>query len=170
MSALRVLSFCCLRPCDRRSCMMSILHGTTVPLWYLSTMKTIVRNDGEGEKLWFYGGGVHTWKVTAEDTDGMLGIFEDTLERGKTTPLHKHPESDELIYVLEGEILIYAEGNPRTVGQGGVVFTPRGVPHALVVTSERARVLSMVTPAARIEPFYRKASTLGESGPIDFGK
>jgi quercetin dioxygenase-like cupin family protein len=133
-------------------------------------MKTIVQNDGEGEKHWFSGGGVHTWKVTAEQTQGMLGIFEDTLERGKTTPLHAHPESDEIVYVLEGEITIHNEGNPRTLGKGGVVFTPRGVPHAFVVTSERARILAIVTPAEHVESFYRKASVPGESGPVDFGK
>jgi quercetin dioxygenase-like cupin family protein len=133
-------------------------------------MNTIVQNDGEGEKLWFSGGGVHTWKVTADQTQGRLGIFEDTLERGKTTPLHAHPESDEIVYVLEGEIMIHYEGNPRTVGKGGVVFNPRGVAHAFVVTSERARILSIVTPAERVETFYRKASVPGESGPVDFGK
>ena len=133
-------------------------------------MKTIVIDGGEGEKLWFSGGGVHTWKVTAEQTQGMLGVFEDTLERGKMTPLHAHPASDEVVYVLEGEILVHADGNPRTVGKGGVVFNPRGVPHAFTVTSEQARILSIVTPADRAEAFYRKASTPGESGPIDFGK
>jgi quercetin dioxygenase-like cupin family protein len=133
-------------------------------------MNTIVRDDGEGEKRWFYGGGVQTWKVTAEQTNGALSMFEDTFERGKTTPLHAHPESDEIVYVLEGEILIHNGGNPRTVGKGGVVFTPRGVPHAFVVTSASARILGIVTPGARIESFYRQASTPGESGPVDFGK
>lgn len=133
-------------------------------------MKTIVRDEGEGEKLWFYGGGVHTWKVTAEQTQGAVGMFEDTLERGKTTPLHQHPESDEIIYVLEGEILVHDNGSPRTVSAGGVVINPRGVPHAFVVTSERARILAIVTPASAVEPFYRHASTPGESGPVDFAK
>jgi quercetin dioxygenase-like cupin family protein len=133
-------------------------------------MKTIVREEGDGEKLWFYGGGVHTWKVTADETQGMLGIMEDVLERGKTTPLHMHPESDEVVYVLEGEVLIHADGNPRTVGKGSVIFNPRGVPHAFLVTSERARILSIMTPAAKAESFYRKASTPGESGPVDFAK
>lgn len=133
-------------------------------------MNTIVRHAGEGEKLWFYGGGVHTWKVTAGETQGMLGLFEDTLERGKTTPLHRHPESDEIIYVLEGELLIHAEGAPRTVGKGGVVFNPRGVPHAFLVTSERARILAIVSPASGMDAFYRKASIPEENGPVDFGK
>jgi quercetin dioxygenase-like cupin family protein len=133
-------------------------------------MNSIIRNDGEGEKLWFYGGGVHTWKITAQETHGMLSILEDTMERGKVTPLHMHPESDEIVYVLEGEILVHNGGSPRTVGKGGVVFNPRGVPHALVVTSERARVLAIITPGTTTESFYRKASTPGESGPVDFGK
>jgi quercetin dioxygenase-like cupin family protein len=133
-------------------------------------MNTIVRSDEEAEKLWFYGGGVHRWKVTAEETQGAFAIFEDTMERGKTTPLHAHPDSDEIVYVLEGEILVHAEGNPRKVGQGGVVVNPRGVPHAFVVTSERARTLSIITPATRTESFYRSASIPGESGPVDFGK
>jgi quercetin dioxygenase-like cupin family protein len=133
-------------------------------------MKTIVRNEGEGEALWFYGGGVHTWKVTAQDTQGLLGIFEDLLERGKTTPLHTHPDSDEIVYVLEGELLIHDGGNPRTVRAGSVVINQRGVPHAFLVTSERARILSIMTPATQAEGFYRKASTPGTSGPVDFAK
>lgn len=133
-------------------------------------MKTIVRNAGEGERLWFHGGGVHTWKVTAEETQGALGVLEDFLEGGKTTPLHSHPDSDEVVYVLEGEILVHDGGNPRTVGAGGVVINPRGVAHAFAVTSERARILSIMTPATQTESFYRKASTPGESGPVDFAK
>jgi quercetin dioxygenase-like cupin family protein len=133
-------------------------------------MKTIVRDEGQGETLWFYGGGVHTWKVSAEDSHGSVGIFEDRMERGKMTPLHTHPESDEAVYVVEGEILIHGDGTPRTVGKGGVVFTPRGVPHAFMVTSETARILSIVTPGERTEAFYRQASIAGESGPVDFGR
>jgi quercetin dioxygenase-like cupin family protein len=133
-------------------------------------MKAIVRNAGDCEKLWFHGGGVHAWKLTAEETRGALGIFEDTLERGKTTPLHRHPESDEIVYVLEGEILVHSEDQQRTVRAGGVVVNPRGTPHAFFVTSERARILAIVTPAAAIETFYRAASTPGETGSVDFGK
>jgi quercetin dioxygenase-like cupin family protein len=133
-------------------------------------MNTLIREAGEGEKLWFYGGGVHTWKVTAAETAGSVAVLEDVLEQGKTTPLHTHPDSDEVVYVLEGELLIHADGNPRVVGPGSVIVNPRGVPHAFLVKSERARILSIITPGARTESFYRSASTPGESGPVDFGK
>jgi quercetin dioxygenase-like cupin family protein len=133
-------------------------------------MKTIVRNAGEGEQRWFYGGGVHTWKVSAEDTDGEVSIFEDVMERGKTTPLHSHPSHVEVVVVLEGEILIHANGEPRTIGAGGIVVQPRGVPHAFAVTSERARMLVIATPGTVAESFYRSASIDATEGSVDFAK
>jgi quercetin dioxygenase-like cupin family protein len=133
-------------------------------------MKAIVRNSGEGEQRWFFGGGLMTWKVRAEETDGAVSVFEDVMERGKTTPLHTHPEHDETVVVLEGEILTYNGDDPRTVGPGGVIVTPRGVPHALLVVSERARILAIQTPGTKAEAFYRGASIDSVTGPVDFNK
>jgi hypothetical protein len=65
--------------------------------------------------------------------------------------------------------LVHDEGKPRTVGKGGLVLNPRGVPHAFVVTSEHARILSIMTPGS-VGAFYRNASVPGESGPVDFAK
>jgi quercetin dioxygenase-like cupin family protein len=122
--------------------------GTPVP---------IVRAAGEGDKQSFFGGGLHTWKLMAEDTGGALFLFEDVMTEGKTTPLHRHPEADEIVYVLEGEILIHVDGEESRVGAGGMSFTPRGVPHAFVVVSEGARMLSLQTPGIG-QGFYRGAS------------
>ena len=139
----------------------------------MAAKTSIVRAEGEGEKLWFYGGGVHTWKATAEETDGALSLFEDTLVRGKATPLHHHPDHDEVVYVIEGEILVHREGGDRRVGPGGTIVNPRGVAHAFIVVSETARLLCLNTPGSG-ETFYRRASLpVGASGkdrPVDFGK
>ena len=32
------------------------------------------------------------------------------MAQGKTTPLHRHPEADETVYVLEGEIVVNVDG------------------------------------------------------------
>ena len=53
---------------------------------------------------------MHTWKATAEETGGAFLLFEDVMEQGKMTPLHTHPEADETMYVLEGEILMHLDG------------------------------------------------------------
>jgi quercetin dioxygenase-like cupin family protein len=123
----------------------------------MSTAGTIIRGEGEGERLWFAGGGLWTMKATAEETDGAFVLLEDRMMRGKTTPLHTHPNVDETIIVLEGEILVYAEGREHRVGPRGVAVALRGAPHAFMVTSESAIILSLQTPGSG-EAFYRDAS------------
>jgi quercetin dioxygenase-like cupin family protein len=140
----------------------------------MSTVVPIVRVEGEGEKLWFYGGGVHTWLATSAETGGSFLLFDDVMSRGKTTPLHSHPEVDETLYMLEGEILVHIDGREQRVGSGGVAMFPRGVPHAFLVTSERARILCLETPGSS-EAFYRGASepltpSLEASAPVDFDR
>ena len=117
----------------------------------------IIRSAGEGEKRSFLGGGLHTWKLTTEDTGGAFFMFEDVMAQAKTTPLHRHPEADETVYVLEGEIVVNVDGKESRVGAGGMTFTPKGIPHAFIVVSDTARLLTMQTPGIG-QGFYRGAS------------
>jgi quercetin dioxygenase-like cupin family protein len=118
----------------------------------------IILAEGEGEKQSFLGGGLHTWKLLAEDTGGAFFLFEDVMARGKTTPLHRHPEADEMTYILEGEIIVNVDGKETRVGAGGISFVPKGVPHAFLVVSDSARLLSLHSPATSSQAFYRGAS------------
>ena len=136
--------------------------------------KAIIRQAGEGEQLWFAGGGVFTMKANAAETNGAFLMLEDRVVRGKTTPYHSHPHEDEIIYVLEGELLVDVEGERHTVGQGGLFIAPRGVPHAFMVTSETAHLLAMQTPGTG-EDFYRAATEPARSPedaarPADWAK
>lgn len=135
---------------------------------------SIVRADGEGEHLRFWGGGVLTMKASSEETGGAFLLFEDFMSRGKTTPLHVHTNEDETLYVLEGEIVVHIDGTDHPVGPRGVAVAPRGVPHAFLVTSQTARVLCLQTPGSA-EAFYRGASEPASvdadpSGPVDFAR
>ncbi|MDX6504881.1 MAG: hypothetical protein QOE29_2006 [Gaiellaceae bacterium] len=116
----------------------------------------IIRQAGEGEHLGFAGGGVFTMKATAAETDSAFLLMEHRSVGGKTTPLHTHPE-DELIYVLEGELIVHIEGEEHRVGKGGMFVAPRGVPHAMLIISETAHMLALQTPGTG-EAFYREAS------------
>ena len=117
----------------------------------------VIRQAGEGEHLWFAGGGVFTMKASAAETDGSMIVFEDRVARGKTTPLHLHPQEDELIYVLEGELIAHVGGKEHRVDAGGMVLFPRGVAHSFLITSETAHLLCLQTPGSG-EGFYRQAS------------
>jgi quercetin dioxygenase-like cupin family protein len=122
-----------------------------------TTPGPLVRDAGAGARRWFYGGGVHTWKVRAAETDGAFLLFEDRMDRGKMTPLHTHPDSDETMYVLDGEILMHLDGEEHPVTAGGVAVAPRGLPHAFMVVSESATLLCLHTPGC-CEAFYWDAS------------
>jgi quercetin dioxygenase-like cupin family protein len=129
----------------------------------------IIRAEGEGERRWFFGGGVHTWKVRAHESNGAFLLFEDSMTGGKATPLHTHPDSDETAVVLEGEILMHVDGANHHVGAGGVAVAPRGVPHAFLVLSATAKILFLHTPGC-CETFYWGASEpLPAAGDDDRG-
>ena len=48
--------------------------------------------------------------VTAEDSDGTLGLVELTGTEGEMPPLHIHHREDETFYVVEGEMSITVGG------------------------------------------------------------
>ena len=140
----------------------------------MSSAVPIIRQEGEGEQLWFAGGGLFTMKASAAETGGAFIMFEDRVVRGKTTPLHTHPNEDEMIYVLEGELLVHVDGEEHRVGERGLFVAPRGVPHAFTVISETAHLLALQTPGTG-EAFYRAVTERARaeedpSRPPDWGR
>ncbi len=128
----------------------------------MSSAIPMVLDQQAGEFIWF-GAGLFTFKVTSEQSGGVFILSEDTMSRGKTTPLHIHPVHDETVYLLEGELLVHLNGAEYTAGIGSVVTIPRGTPHAFLVTSASARLIVFVTPGDRsAEAFFREG---GEPAP-----
>jgi quercetin dioxygenase-like cupin family protein len=121
------------------------------------TLTPTIRNSGDAERRWFYGSGVHTWLATAEDTGGAFLLFEDAMDKGKRTPLHSHPDADESMYVLAGEIVMHLDGVEHRIAPGGLAVAPRGVPHAFLVTADDTRLLCLHTPGC-CQAFYLGAS------------
>jgi quercetin dioxygenase-like cupin family protein len=132
----------------------------------------MIRMAGEGDRRWFFGGGLHTWKITSEESDGAFFLYEDELTEGKMTPWHCHPDTEEAIYILEGELDVNIDGDERRISAGALWLAPRGIAHAFSVLSPTARLLSFQAPGAA-QSFYWDASepaTNGHSGPVDFDR
>lgn len=116
----------------------------------------IVRARGEGDRRWFYGGGVQTWKAHSHETNGAFHFLAYDGVGGKVTPLHTHPDSDESYYVLDGEIVLHIDGVDHRLSAGDFAMAPRGVPHAFMAVSD-VSLLCIHTPGAD-QSFYMEAS------------
>lgn len=128
----------------------------------MSNAIPLVLEPHAGEFIWF-GAGLFTFKVTSEQSGGAFLLSEDTMSRGKTTPLHVHPVHDETIYLLDGELIVHMDGVEYIARAGSVAAIPRGTPHAFLVTSASARVIAFITPGDRnAEAFFREG---GETAP-----
>src|ERR1700704_8776 len=86
-------------------------------------------------------------KLRGGETGDSIMMFEETPAGTKST-FHLHHDSDEVAYVLSGEVT-FKIGDAVTVGGAGAyAFMPRGVPHAWKNTgAETGRVLFLYTPA-----------------------
>ena len=128
-----------------------------------ATSRGIVIGPGQGRTI--SGTDAITLIATAEQTGGSIGVFEDTSSPGDGPPRHVHYGSDELFYLLEGELLILVGQRQESVSAGTYVFVPKGTVHAYKVTgTERGRVLSAFVPGGPERAFeeFVKLRTEGD--------
>lgn len=88
-------------------------------------------------------------KLLGHETNQSIMMFEETVPAGTKSTLHLHRNSDEVAWVLEGEITFKIGEEVTVGGPGACAFFPRNVPHAWKNSgSETGRVLFLYTPAA----------------------
>ena len=86
-------------------------------------------------------------KLLGRETGESVMMFEETLPAGTASLYHLHRDSDEVAYVLSGEISFKIGDEVTVGGPGTCAFMPRGVPHAWKVTgTDTARALFLYTP------------------------
>jgi len=105
-----------------------------------------------------------TLKLRNGETDESVMMFEEVAPVGTVTDFHTHHESDEVAYVLWGEITFKIGDEVAVGGPGACAFMPRGVAHAWKSTgAETGCVLFLYTPAKAggfIEEQHRTERTL----------
>jgi quercetin dioxygenase-like cupin family protein len=88
-------------------------------------------------------------KLLGHETGESIMMFEETLPAGTTSLYHLHRDSDEVAWVLAGEITFKIGDEVRVGGPGACAFMPRDVPHAWKNAGrEPARAVFLYTPAA----------------------
>jgi mannose-6-phosphate isomerase-like protein (cupin superfamily) len=121
--------------------------------------------DADGGERLVFGEVTILVRASAETTGGAFTLFEEVPPLADT-PLHVHENEDELFYVLKGEHVFQVGDREFPAGPGGLVFAPRGVPHAQrrVVPAE-GRLLVLTSPAG-LEGFFRELAAAHQAGTL----
>ncbi len=100
---------------------------------------------GEGPR-YRIGGGLVTALCTSAETDGKLALLTLELPRGAGVPAHVHAETTEGIYVLEGGLSVWLDGEEHHLHGGDFVSIPAGTSHRWEGAAFFTKVLSVTTP------------------------
>ena len=91
--------------------------------------KNSVIPAGEGAVWQMAPGRSATLKITSDIAQSVM-MFEEIAPRDTVTDLHIHHDSDEVAYVLSGEVTFMIGDQIAVGGAGTCAFMPRGLPPA----------------------------------------
>jgi quercetin dioxygenase-like cupin family protein len=126
------------------------------------TVAPLAVPPGEGLSIENPTGGVMTFKVRSDDSDGQLTAADTVVAPGLGPPLHVHPEQDETIYTLEGTFQVRLGDELIEAPARSFVYIPRGTPHTWRNAGETiGRFVFTLTPAApAFERFFVRYAEL----------
>lgn len=88
-----------------------------------------------------------------------------TLQPGATVPLHNHPGSVELIYVVSGKSEVTIDGTSKALGPGEAIAIPAGAQHtAKVVGTEVLQLIQFYVPGGPEQRFRGPAGGAAGAG------
>jgi mannose-6-phosphate isomerase-like protein (cupin superfamily) len=122
-----------------------------------------VLQPGEG-RLIDLGGFSMSVKATGDETDGMFTLLEADEPPGFGPPLHIHHGIAEAFYVLEGEYIIFLDGNESRCPAGSFVFIPAETSHGFRVGNVASRKLNFYLPASMIGYFDDLSDAMKKGG------
>jgi len=96
-----------------------------------------------------YPWGPHDWLARPDvvDSEQLLAV-RIHMPRGEGTPFHRHPEMEELVYVLHGRAEQWVGEEVRELGPGDVAHIPKDTVHATFNAGRGVlRLLSVLGPA-----------------------
>lgn len=131
--------------------------------------RTLQRSD-DGERIEL-GPNEVVVRLSSDDTDGAFSLLEYTAPPGGPSPaLHVHEETDEVIFVLDGELQCTIMEETVTAGPGGTVWIPRGSPHTFEVAGSREVWFLLLYSPAGFEGYFEEMGEFLDSlqpGPPD---
>ena len=134
----------------------------------MATSRGVVVPAGSGKHLDMSAPGRFAdLKLLREQTGDSVMLFEESLPAGTKSTFHLHRDSDEVAWVLEGEMTFKIGDEVSVGGPGTCAFLPRAVPHAWKNSDDGpGRAVFLYTPGAAgkyIEEMRERPQTLSEA-------
>ncbi|MEY9937553.1 cupin domain-containing protein [Streptacidiphilus sp. MAP5-3] len=107
------------------------------------------------QQLEWLDGGTLAMLLDGKATDGQLMIGRFDVAEGEAPPYHTHTREDEVFLLLKGTALVWCDDQEYELSEGGVVYLPKQIPHGYRITSKKADLLMINTPAG-IEGMFRE--------------
>ena len=108
-----------------------------------------------------------TFKVTPQDSDGLL-IIENTFRERGGPARHLHLYQDEWFYAVEGEFIFEVGQEKYRLMPGDSLLAPRKVPHVWAYAGgTNGRILIAFNPAGKMEAFFREVTQANAMPPQD---
>jgi len=107
------------------------------------------------------------FKVTGEDTGGLLDYFIVEVAPHGGPPLHVHHIQEETIHVLKGRFKVRCGDATSILEPGGFAYLPAGLPHAFLnLTDEPAEVIVVYVPGGG-HKFYEELGPVSRAASPD---
>jgi mannose-6-phosphate isomerase-like protein (cupin superfamily) len=106
-------------------------------------------------------------KAEAAQTGGAFSLLEADEPAGFGPPLHVHDDAAEAFYVLEGEYIVFLNGEEHRCPTGSFMYIPPGQEHGFRVGSGPSRKLNLYLPAAMIGYFDALAAANAAGAQLD---
>ena len=126
-----------------------------------------ILGPGEGEHL-AVGGASISILADAAATGGLFAVVDYTAPPGfPGPPPHRHRETADIFYVLEGTLAMQVGGEPVTATPGSFVMVAPGTVHTFSNPFDApARFLNVVSPGG-FEQYFRELAAAVGDGPVD---
>ena len=133
-----------------------------------TTHPTAIHVPPDGGQAFWLVGDTYTLKLSGEQTGGAFSLSEARVPPGGGPPPHIHYAEDETFVLLEGELILEADGRRLPAPVGTVLHVPKGTRHGFTnVGTTPARMLFLYAPAGMERMFAEigKPAQPGESAP-----
>ena len=133
----------------------------------MALSEPVLSGPGTGRTVSYGSGSSAELKLAGEQSGGDWAVVEWRVRAGDEPPVHSHTREDETVYVLDGAITAYVDGESIEVEAGSYAALPKNVPHGLTVRGEEARLLVTLEPAGA--EYFLVPRDDSDADPAKFG-